>query len=267
MESGILKKTSARKLQNFLKILGPDYYREGLHYYKLLEYPLVINGMNLKRDSRVLDIGSGRSFLPLYFAHQGIETWIVDNGEFYPDFADFYSRVLKQRLPLGEDFLNIIQEDFLNVDLPTDYYDNIIAVSSLEHFPDSGDIKAVMRISSLLKKGGRFIVTVPFSQAGTKERVLSENNITYFQRDYSLDCLYKRIIELSNLQLKYYIIIGERNPYWGGVFFFRKPLAKFHSFWIKFLANFFWRVYYQGKSRKLKQFKYPGVAIIVFEKQ
>jgi len=204
--------------------------------------------------------------LPLYFAHQQIETWIVDNGEFYPDFAGFYSGILQQRMPSGKDFLNIIQKDFLDVDLPTNYYDNIIAVSSLEHFPDSGDIKAVMRINSLLKKGGKFIVTLPFSQAGTEERVLSENNISYFQRDYALDCLYTRIIEPAALQFKYYIIIGERNPCWSRFFFFKQPLAKFRICWIKFLANLFWKVYYEGKSKKLKQFKYPRVAILVFEK-
>jgi len=261
-----LKKIGVRQLQDFLKILGVDYYKDGLYYYKLLEYPLILKEIDFEESGKILDIGCGKSFLPLYFLYRGFETWVVDNGEFYADFDKFYRQILDSRRFMDDENMSIIWGNFQEIDFPTGYFDFITAISTLEHFKFSGDMQAAMKINALLKKGGRFIVTLPFSQAGTREKFFDNNGHTYFQRDYELDCVFKRIVEPSKLKLKYFYIIGERFPSLGKFFFFKMPFAKRKNTWARLFSKLFWKVYYKGKDRKLPQFKYPGVIIMVLEK-
>lgn len=265
MESGILTQFifPARFLW-LLKQLGTHFFREGIYYYKLLEYTIVaseISGENIK----ILDIGSGKSFLPFFSLRKKWETWLVDNGEFYPDFHEFYIQLTKNKFPQAIDRLKILKGDFLEVDLPLNYFDFITALSTLEHFPGVGDIKAMEKIKLLLKNGGTCIVTLPYSPDGTKERIMNKNGFTFFQRDYEINCIFNRIIEPSGLNLKYFYIIGERNPDWGKKFFFQKPLNKFKNLWSLF-PFLFWEIYYRGKSRNLPLFKYPGIIILVLKK-
>jgi len=255
-----------KELQDFLKILGEDHYKEGLYYYKLLEYPLVLKEIGFEKAGKILDIGCGKSFLPLYYLYRGLETWIVDNGEFYSDFDSFYRQILDSRHFMDDENMNIIWGNFQDIDFPTDYFDFITAVSTLEHFKFGGDMEAVAKASVLLKKGGRLIVTLPFSQAGTKERLLDNNGHAYFQRDYELNCIFKRIVEPSKLRLKYFYVIGERCPSLGKFFFFKMPFAKHKNTWARLFSKLFWETYYKGEDEELPQFKYPGVIIVVLEK-
>ncbi len=254
-------------LQCFLRKMGWRYFWEANYYYKWLEYPLAVSKLNLSKKSKILDIGSGKSFLPLYFLYKGLEVWTVDKSEFYSDFPDFYLDIVKKQFSHDKyRNLHALKGDFLNIDLPLEYYDNILAISSFEHLKDTNDIKAMHRITTLLKNGGRFVITIPFSQDGTKERFIKENEFSYFQRDYELNCVYKRIIEPSRLNFKEYIVIGERFPLLARRLFFSKPFTYFNFLWSIILTNLFWKVYYRGKSINLKQFKYPGLIVLVFEK-
>ncbi|MDP8234005.1 MAG: class I SAM-dependent methyltransferase [Candidatus Saelkia tenebricola] len=268
MESNLLKKTAAFYLQVFLIKMGWKRFWEGIYYSKMLEYQLVLKEFDFAKNCKVLDVGPGKSFLPFYWIFRGQEVWLVDNGQFYPDFDKYYHKVMKQKFSSLKEKISIIWGNFLEIDFPTNYFDIICAISTLEHFQSSDDIKAVMRLASLLKKGGKCIISLPFSQSGTKESILTadEGGYSYFQRDYDLSCVYARIIERAGLKLKYFTIIGERLPCLGKIFFFQKPLSNFKPFWTIFLTSLFWKVYYKGKTKEVKQFKYPGVIILVLEK-
>lgn len=266
MESNLLIRTNPLKLQLFLRKMGSNYFREGLYYLKSLEYPLVINELRLHPNDKVLDIGPGKSFLPLYLISLGLEVWVVDSGEFYPDFAQFYSEMVEKIFPDKRNLLRIISGDFLNAHFPLNYYDRIYAISTLEHFENQDDIKAILRINQLLKPDGIFVCSLPFSQSGTKERLIKNKDFSYFQRDYELNCVYKRIIERSNLNLRYFIVLGERNPTLARFLFSKPPFSKLSSIWTVFLTKILWQVYYKGRAKKLKQFKYPGVIIVILEK-
>lgn len=253
------------KFLSLLQKLGRSFFIEGIYYYKLLEYILVAWEVKGKNRS-ILDIGSGKSFLPLFYLYRGWETWILDNGDFYPDFDFFYLQIAKRNFAHMVNKLRILKTNFLKADLPLDYFDFITAISTLEHLRGVDDIIAVQKISSLLKKGGRCIITLPFSQAGTKERMLTREGLTFFQRDYELKCIFNRIVNPSQLYLKYFYVIGERNPHLGNKFFFNRPLSRFRNLW-SLLPFLFWKVYYKGKSQHLPKFRYPGIIIIILEKR
>jgi SAM-dependent methyltransferase len=253
------------KFLSLLQKLGRRFFLEGIYYYKLLEYILVASEAEGK-NRNILDIGSGKSFLPLFYLNRGWETWILDSGDFYPDFDLFYLQIAKRKFAHIENRLRILKTDFLKADLPLDYFDFVTAISSLEHLRGVDDIIAVQKIPSLLKKGGRCIITLPFSQTGTKERILTREGFTFFQRDYELKCIFNRIVNPSQLYLHHFYVIGERNPRWGNKFFFNRPLNRFRNLWSLF-PFLFWEVYYKGKSQHLPKFKYPGIIIIILEKK
>ncbi|WP_223549265.1 MULTISPECIES: bifunctional 2-polyprenyl-6-hydroxyphenol methylase/3-demethylubiquinol 3-O-methyltransferase UbiG [Aestuariivivens] len=54
--------------------------------------------------------------------------------------------------------INIV-EDLTKLTLPNDHYDLVIAWHVLEHIPN--DLKAISNVYSILKSGGRFLVSVP----------------------------------------------------------------------------------------------------------
>lgn len=266
MEGNLLIDGKILELQLFLRKMGWEYFREGINYFRQLEYPLVLKELTFSSGDRVLDIGAGKSFLPLYLLWQGLEVWLVDRGDFYPDFKSFYLQMWEKIFPEKAEIFKIIEGDFLQIDFPINYFDRIYAISSLEHMREQDDIKAVVKINQLLKSNGLFVCSLPFSQSGTKERELREDGFSYFQRDYELDCIFNRIIKPSGLRLKHFLVFGERIPSLARIFCSREPLSRLNSLWTILLTRLFWKIYYKGKSSQLRQFKYPGVIIVVLEK-
>jgi len=253
------------KFLHLLKKLGDEFFSQGIYYYKLLEYTIVVHELRGK-DKKILDIGSGKSFLPFFYLDRGWETWVVDNGDFYPDFERFYLRLVEDKFSKGLSKFEVLNDDFLKADLPLNYFDFITGISTLEHFPGTKDMRTAQKISSLLKKGGKCIITLPFSQSGTKERTVVKDGFSFFQRDYELKCVFNRIVKPSGLHLRYFYVLGERNPRWGSKFFLCKPLSRFKNVWSLF-PFIFWKVYYKGKSEHLPLFRYPGIIVVVLEKK
>lgn len=274
MENKVLE-VSAKDFQVFKENLSKDIRKEPLYYYKIMEYPLVFNELNLEKGQTCLDIGPGKSIFPLFLYYKGVNVWIIDNGSFYHDFDIFYKKQishLRSYLTTHNNSFTIIKGDINTANLPENFYDCITAISTLEHLKEENDIKAVKRINRLLKDKGRCVITVPFTTTGTKERYIKAKH-SYFQREYELKDIIRRIVAPAGLFLKKLIIFGERNPILGKIFFHKKPLSSFSPLWIKRFPNYFWKIYWKWEKEKkwleptsLSKLRYSGCICIVMEK-
>ncbi|MEM3440105.1 MAG: class I SAM-dependent methyltransferase [Candidatus Bathyarchaeia archaeon] len=125
---------------------------------RFTEYLWVLR--NLIKRGRILDVGCTESLLPQMLAEfpelevYGIDIRPYENGiNVRPKFKFF-------------------QEDALHTHFPNEFFDQILAISSIEHFglkwygnekPDpEADKKAMKEMHRILKRNGSILVTVPF---------------------------------------------------------------------------------------------------------
>jgi len=137
--------------------------REHAKSSRVIEYPWIY--MNIDKVNvckRLLDVGSVDSVLPINLASQGYEVWCID-------VRQFEGKGLVQNL-------KCLVGDVRKTSFENDFFDCVIAVSTLEHIglgrygewlePD-GDITAVSEISRILSENGVLLVTLPFGKGET----------------------------------------------------------------------------------------------------
>ncbi len=112
--------------------------------------------------SKVLDIGSGKSYLPKAVSTKPCEVVALEID------VDCTKYQLAQGIKTVCNTSNY----------PDGYFDVIISASSIEHFdPDyDGDIKMIEEAHRLLKDDGLFIVTLPVSSMYIKNRYAHTNH-------------------------------------------------------------------------------------------
>lgn len=129
---------------------------------RCIEYPWAISRYD---GGKILDVGSAKSnpeWLHLLnkLGSSGVDVTIVDLDPPPPRFEN----------------LNFCEGDLMNLPLQEDTFDCVIAVSVLEHIGlanpqveasefkinEQGDLQAFKELLRVLKKGGKFILTVPF---------------------------------------------------------------------------------------------------------
>lgn len=125
---------------------------------RVIEYGWVLS--NLGDAQRVLDIGSTGSLLPIQLAGLGYDVYSID------------LRNYKQYHGLIHPNMKFIQGDIRCTAFPDEFFDIVIAVSTIEHIgtrdydnviiEEDGDVKAVREVARILKTDGRFIFTVPY---------------------------------------------------------------------------------------------------------
>jgi len=168
---------SLKSENKFLKIIGvflPFFIRKRLSILitnsRIVEEPFVFMNLDFPKESKILDLGCCYSKISLQLASLGCKVTGVDLNKYnyrHPNFE-------------------FIRKDFLEVDFPDDYFDCVLSVSTIEHIGldcyggkviEGGDKKTVEKIYRILKKGGKFIITVPFGKAKLMEgqRVYDEN--------------------------------------------------------------------------------------------
>jgi cyclopropane fatty-acyl-phospholipid synthase-like methyltransferase len=128
----------------------------------------VVTLAGLKRSGRVLDLGCGRGELAYYFAQQGFEVTAVDYSpaaidlaqSCFADAPELASRVIFHCADVGQ------------VELPTQFYDLVIATDVIEHLTPP-EVQALYdRVKTWLKPDGLLILhTFP--------------NRWYYQYDYA----------------------------------------------------------------------------------
>ena len=174
-------------LYDFNKILG---HRNDI--FRNIEDPFVLKYGNFTNQDVVLDVGSGDSAIPAFLrTKHGCTVYVIDIDINMLETQRKYCADLNCEL-------NIEEQDATNLKYPDAYFDKIIAISSIEHIPDNGDILSVREFSRVLKKGGKCLITVPF---GDYEEI---NNPWYyfgFERRYDLENLNKRLLSAPNMKV------------------------------------------------------------------
>jgi SAM-dependent methyltransferase len=156
---------------------------------RIVEYPWVLR--NLPSEGKILDVGSTGSQLPVMLACLGYHVWTID-------VRDYEYAVLS-------DNLHSVVGDIRRTGFPNDFFDVVIAVSTIEHvglgrYGDpvdaEGDRNAIKETRRIMANDGILLITVPFGKRSTTSlhRVYDENallsllkgfkiqNIEYFMR-------------------------------------------------------------------------------------
>jgi len=142
---------------------------------RIVEYPWIY--MNIDKANvckRILDIGSVGSDLPIKLAAQGYEVWCIDIRKYE-----------------GNGFihnLKCIVGDVRRTSFENDFFDCVIAVSTLEHIglgrygewlESDGDITAISEISRILSINGTLLITLLFGKGEIypKHRVYNKKRL------------------------------------------------------------------------------------------
>lgn len=126
---------------------------------RVVEIPFVLRSLKLPVGSRVLDIGSRWSVLPLYLVSLGYRTVAVDLLD----------------ILLGSAGPDLVKADLRAPPFRTDSFDAAVMVSTLEHVgigwyddrTDPADDQRIMgNLRTLVRPGGSLLLTVPFGRGG-----------------------------------------------------------------------------------------------------
>lgn len=165
---------------------------------------------------KYLDIGTGNSAFPSYILKK--TKWDVtclDKFSWVQMQKNFVKKVMG-----NEDYssrFHIIEQDFIDAELPAESYDIITNISVIEHFEGTSDSLAMEKSAKLLKKGGLYILTTPINDKYYKEFFLNQSvygekftdKPVFFQRHYDVASFDERIVKPSGLKEKERIYMGD----------------------------------------------------------
>jgi len=141
--------------------VDPRLYVLGLGGTRYFEYPWVLGQVErLGRRLRLLDVGSGPSFLPAYLAQQGhlVVTADADAAQ-----LGVQARFAVRAGSAGRLLPAVVDATRLGV--LDGSVDCVTCVSVLEHVPDAGDARAVAELARTLRPGGSLLLTLPYAPA------------------------------------------------------------------------------------------------------
>ena len=158
---------------------------------------------------KILVVGASGDIFSELLSSLGYEVWSVDYRPYSLVQSDDPE---KQRSRPISNF-RFMQGDFNLVELPKDYFDLALAVSSIEHFglgrwkdpidPD-GDLKAVKKVKECLKFNGLFLNSIPH---GAFDKIESGNQHRYYSENGRLKILMEGFEELKRSKSGDYMII------------------------------------------------------------
>ncbi len=187
-------------------LIGP---MDSTRYFEFDVFWDTISGISF---GRYLDVSSPRLFPtiimdknPQAFAH------LIN-----PDVKDLrISKMLVQSMGI-QDRCQLHECVIADVQFPKESFDLITSISVLEHVPD--DRRALQKMWSLLKPGGRLLITVPCAARVSEQYIdrdeygilpPSEDNFFFWQRFYDKRSLAERLFTITGLPVKQ-VIYGEK---------------------------------------------------------
>jgi SAM-dependent methyltransferase len=162
-----------------------------------------------------LDVGSLKSFLPLYWALRGCQVTVIDIDP-RVKLQERYAHYLGRADLLGSG-LRVAVQDGTSTDLPSSSFDLITNISAVEHFTGDGDIQFVQEAARLLKGGGRL-----FLSFGIGPEYREWRWEWLFCRTYNGPTLWRRLVEPSGLEVE------------STMYFESGRTRQFSRFWYRF---------------------------------
>lgn len=160
---------------------------------RIVEIPWVFMNLGLEHG-KILDVGCCWSSVSMELASMGFEAWGIDLDQLLLSHPNF----------------KFIRGDVCRDSLPENYFDRVLAISTLEHiglghFQDAiradGDRQAMRSIRRVLKPGGRLLMTVPFGRG----------RVTEWFRVYDSRSLAELLGPLKPLRQDFFL---EKNGHW-----------------------------------------------------
>lgn len=149
---------------------------------RILENPLIIQHLSQKR-SKILDVGSRYSQVPLEMASLGHEVVALDIEEY----------IFKHKN------LRFVRSDIRKTPFKANYFDAVTIISTLEHVgmgktsygdleEKDGDVTAMEEIRRIVKPKGIVLITLPFGRAKFLPllRVYDRKRIKLISRGFSI---------------------------------------------------------------------------------
>jgi SAM-dependent methyltransferase len=174
--------------------LGAVALLQGIGFYRCWELPLVVSYFSPAPSAKVLDVGSLRSILPLYWALRGHQVWVMDIDPGVK-VQHNYARYLG-RPDLVDGGLYVAVQDATQTDFAAASFDLITNISAVEHFTGDGDIAFVKEAARLLKDHGRLFLSFGIGPYREWEWEW------LFCRTYDGKALWERLIEPSGLEVE-----------------------------------------------------------------
>lgn len=211
-------KVGGKLMLNGKPKLAVRYLGRPVNYWRAVEYRLISDAARFQPGDCVLDIGSPK-LLSLYLAK------VVGSDVFATDIDDYFveqQQTVAAVEGVPPDRLHIRVEDGRGLSFGDDRFDKVYSLSVLEHIPDDGDTACIKEIARVLVPGGECYLTVPFwPQSRTdylhgdavywsEHTVASADGKVFYQRRYSEDDLFQRLISPSGLELKELKYVGEK---------------------------------------------------------
>ncbi len=160
---------------------------KGLDLYRSVEYFWFLLHVDIATPARVLDIGSWRSPLPSFLASKGWEVVSLDVEEGC-EIQRTYAR--KKGLTTLRPFVVPHFTGRIKYDLPSDRFDLITCICTIEHFENEGDMDTISEIHRLLAPGGTAFLTAPYGSKYSEHR-----HFKWFERRYDLNALQQRLFQ------------------------------------------------------------------------
>ncbi len=147
----------------------------------------------------IAEIGSGTAILPIYFSKKGYDSWGIEaDFEMYTLSREFAEKIESTNIKL-------INDNFLELELPEKSLKLIYSNGLLEHFDDE---KIKFLVQKQLMVADRAIISVPTDYFMSSQAVYGDERflpIKYWEQLITLsggNILYKRYFEYNNHFLK-----------------------------------------------------------------
>lgn len=177
---------------------------------RIVEIPWIINKLKSTNNKKILDVGCTLNFKYL------IDLFLKKN-------KIFFINLFKEKNNYFSNQISYIQNDIRNSALNDKYFDIVTAISVLEHIGFDNSIynyefkknntinkqnykKALLEIKRVLKKGGKFFMTVPFG----KKQIFDN----YMQFDHREINNIIKIFKPSKYKIEYYYF-NKLNKCWS----------------------------------------------------
>jgi len=146
-----------------LKDISKKYFNwQTTHFSRWWEYEWIVRHISLKDGMRMLDAGTGKSPIPLYFAERGALVITVDNGK--PDEGDEWGYIDYQKFHPNVQSFN---SDFSQLpQIAKGELDIITCISVLEHLPAKDRQRAWKEFARMLQLGGNLVLTLDLQLDG-----------------------------------------------------------------------------------------------------
>ncbi|MBD3265672.1 methyltransferase domain-containing protein [bacterium] len=168
-------------LYGFLQFINqhdPETKEEGYAYHKTREACIANQNLPTQANpTRVLDIGTGKNTLPLYWAQKGYDVVSLDGSLYEADrLRTVKQKVETKHAPLPFQFL---AGDGCELPFAEGIFDAVTILCVLEHMPEEADIRCMLEIHRVLKPGGQAILSVETAQTPSEYWMRADYEIGY----------------------------------------------------------------------------------------